>query len=91
MQLLELPPAGVVFGVTTGKASSLLNIDGVEHVFAEVQIDGCDNRIFARIDPSGGRVSSGSTVVLAQRRYGSTHPVQNLVFMADQTAFPIQS
>ena len=88
MQQVELPPVGVVFGVTTGPASRLLETDGDVHIFAEVQIDGSDNRILARIDPAAGRVSTGSRVVLVQIRSRSTHPVQHLVFMADQTAFP---
>jgi uncharacterized OB-fold protein len=88
MQQVELPPVGVVFGVTTGPASRLLGSDGAEHTFAQVQIHGCDNRILDRIDPAGGPVLPGSTVRLVQSCVRSIHPAQNLLFVADQSVLP---
>lgn len=82
---VEFPPVGLVFGVTTGKASHLLGDDSAEHIFAHVQIDGTDNRILVRIDPSGGPVAAGSKVRLVQAGPRMVHPVQHLVFMVDQT------
>jgi hypothetical protein len=85
MQPVELPPVGVVFGVTTGTASRLLDAESSECTFAEVQVQGSDNRFLARIDPAGGPVSSGSRVTLVQGGVRSKHPIQNLVFKADQS------
>ena len=83
MKVLELPPTAAVLHITEGAASGLLDNRGDQQTFALVQITGSDNCILARIDTAAGRPNSGHKVKLAMASYSGGHPVQLLVFIAE--------
>ena len=88
MAVIDLPPTGIVRGLTMGAASRLLGLGAQDQLFAEVQVQGSDDRLLARIDPTGGAVAVGTRVRLAASGLAPVHPIQNLVFVADDPEPP---
>lgn len=82
-QPINLPPTGIIVRMTSGTPSSLLGSCAETTVFAELAIDGADNRLLARIALDGAPLGVGSRVRLHPTPHSVRHPIQRLVFMGE--------
>jgi len=72
---------GQVVRITTASVPIPLSTPAQHHIFAEVALDGADNRVLARLSGDPGRLHQGSRVRLAPTTGTPLpHPIQALVF-----------
>lgn len=75
-----LDGTGQVVRVTTGAVSIPLSEGAQDRTFAEVAMDGADNRVLARLSGNPAQLKSGARVRLVQSPTTHPHPIQALIF-----------
>lgn len=75
-----LDGTGQVVRITTGSVPIPLSSPPQEQIFAEVAMDGADNRVLGRLSGDPARLQPGARVRLAPPATTLPHPIQALAF-----------
>ncbi|MCZ4354038.1 zinc ribbon domain-containing protein [Roseovarius aestuarii] len=75
-----LDGTGTVVRLTIGSVPIPLSAPAQEQIFAEVAMDGTDNRVLARLTGDPARLLAGAKVRLTPPPHTVPHPIQALVF-----------